>query len=155
MRPIFMIFSALMLSTSAMAGETAAASGPRPGTVEAMRCLVGVRQGPAECLKMFQARARVLAGRWLSQSAERDFKRGPLVSSNYWGQASDTNNFDAVAMKVWPTTEMDIFDMKFAHEEYTFYISPPDGDGKVRALTILQSAPHQPNGAVGLPWGPG
>jgi hypothetical protein len=39
---------------------------------------------------------------------------------------------------------MDIFDVKFAHVEYTFYISPADADGKIRALAIPLYGPHDP-----------
>jgi hypothetical protein len=52
--------------------------------------------------------------------------------------------FDVKAMIGKPTKEMDIFDVKFAHVEYTFYISPADAEGKIRALTVLLYAPHDP-----------
>ena len=68
--------------------------------------------------------------------------RGALISSSYWGRASDSNIYDARILIHQPTTEMDIFDVKFAHVEYTFYISPADADGKIRALAILLYAPH-------------
>ena len=129
-------------SLSAMADPSPAASGPRPGTLEAMRCLV--RQGPAGCEKMFQGRARVTARPWLFENPDRDFKRGHLISSNYWGRASDSNRFDARILIEQPTTEMDIFDVKFAHVEYTFYISPADADGKIMALAMPLYAPHDP-----------
>jgi hypothetical protein len=77
-------------------------------------------------------------------NADRDFKRGPLVSSTYWGRASESNMFDVKAMRGKPTKEMDIFDIKFAHAEYTFYISPANDEGKIRAVTILLYAPHDP-----------
>jgi hypothetical protein len=76
------------------------------------------------------------------QNVNRDFKRGALVSSDYWGRASDSNIYDARAMIHQPTTEMDIFDVKFAHIKYSFYISPADADGKIQALTILLYEPH-------------
>ncbi len=76
------------------------------------------------------------------EDPDRDFKRGPLVFSNYWGRASESNIFDAKILINQPTTEMDIFDVKFAHVEYTFYISPADADGKIRALAIRLYAPH-------------
>src|ERR1700754_3108112 len=129
------------LSPSAMADGPAAA-GPRPGTVEAMRCLV--RQEPAGCIRMFRGGAQTTATPWVFVSAEAGFQRGPLVSSTYWGRASDTNIFDVRAMLGKPTKEMDIFDVKFAHTEYPFYVSPADAEGKIRALTILLYAPHDP-----------
>jgi hypothetical protein len=136
-------FTASLLSTFVAADPSPAASGgPRPGTVEAMRCLV--RQGPAECKTMFQGSARKVAMHWVFQDPDRDFKRGPLLSSNYWGRASDSNRFDARILTSQPTKEMDIFDVKFAHVEYTFYISPADPDGNIRALAIPLYGPHDP-----------
>jgi hypothetical protein len=67
-----------------------------------------------------------------------------LVSSSYWGRASDSNRFDARILTNQPTKEMDIFDVKFTHVEYTFYISPPDADGKIKALAMPLYAPHDP-----------
>ena len=128
----------------AMADLPPAASGPRPGTVQAMHCLVGVRQDPAECMKMFRGGAQTIATPWVFVGAERNFQRGPLVSSSFWGRASETNMFDTKAMRGWPVREMDIFDVKFAHVEYTFYISPADADGKIRALAIPLYGPHDP-----------
>jgi hypothetical protein len=132
--------AASLPSPSAMADQSPAASGPRPGTVEAARCLV--RQGPAGCEKVFRGGAWVAARPWVFQNVNRDFKRGALVSSDYWGRASDSNIYDARAMIHQPTTEMDIFDVKFAHIKYSFYISPADADGKIQALTILLYEPH-------------
>ena len=135
-------FTASLLCPSVMADPSPADAGPRPGTVEAMKCLV--RQGPAPCKEMFQGSARRVAMPWVFENPERDFKRGPLVSSSYWGRASDSNRFDARILTHQPTKEMDIFDVKFAHVEYTFYISPADPDGKIRALAIPLYAPHDP-----------
>ena len=135
-------FTATLLATSVVADPAPAASGPRPGTVEAMRCLV--RQGSPACEKMFQGSARKAAMPWVFQDPNRDFKRGHLVSSEYWGRASDSNRFDAGILIHQPTKEMDIFDVKFAHVEYTFYISPADADGKIRALAMPLYAPHDP-----------
>jgi hypothetical protein len=134
-------FTASLIATSVVADL--AAPGPRPGTVEAMRCLV--RQDTSDaCKTMFQGGARKIAMSWVFQNPERDFKRGRLISSSYWGRASDTNRFDAKILTNQPTREMDIFDVKFAHVEYTFYISPADADGKIRALAIPLYGPHDP-----------
>src|SRR3954471_1145843 len=98
--------TALPLFPSAMAEP--AALGPRPGTVEAMQCLV--RQGPRQCEHMFQGGARNTAKSWVISDQDRDFRRGPLRSSSYWGRASDSNRFDARILTNQPTREMDIFD---------------------------------------------
>ena len=121
-----------------------AASGPRPGTEEAMQCLVGIRQEAAECIKMFRGSSQRIATPWVFVDAGQKFERGPLLSSTYWGRASESNMFDVKAMMGKPTREMDIFDVKFAHTEYTLYVSPADADGKIRALTILRYPPHDP-----------
>jgi len=85
-----------------------------------------------------------MAQPWVFVSAERNFQRGPLLSSNFWGRATEANIFDAKAMRGRVAKEMDIFDVKFAHAEYTFYISPADTDGKIRSLNILLYPPHDP-----------
>ena len=139
-----LLLSALLAASlpclAAMADPSPAASGPRPGTVEAMHCLV--RQGPAGCEKMFKGSAWVAASPWVFEDPNRDFKRGALVFSNFWGRASDSNVFDNRILVNQPTREMDIFDVKFAHVEYSFYISPTDADGKIRALAFRLYAPH-------------
>lgn len=142
--------SALALLTAslplpfAMADQPAPASGPRPGTAEAMQCLTGVRQDFDECLRMFVGSAQTVAKPWVFINAAQKFDRGGLKFSSFWGRASEANMFDAKAMRGWPVREMDIFDVKFAHTEYTFYISPADAEGKIKALTILLYAPHDP-----------
>src|SRR5579872_4955622 len=98
-------FTASLPCPSLMADPSPAASGPRPGTVAAMQCLV--RQGPKGCEKVFVGSASLAARRWVFQDPERDFKRGPLVFSNYWGRASESNIFDAKILIKQPTKEMD------------------------------------------------
>jgi hypothetical protein len=134
-------FSLSLVATSVVADP--AASPPRPGTVEAMQCLVR-QDSSATCKTMFQGSAREIAMGWVFQDSNRDFKRGRLISSSYFGRASDSNRFDARILTSQPTREMDIFDVKFAHVEYTFYISPADADGKIRALAIPLYGPHDP-----------
>ena len=116
--------------------------GPRPGTEAAVQCLV--RQGPKDCEKMFVGRAWTAARPWVFENPDRDFKRGPLVSDDYWGRASKTNAFDARILIDQPVTEMDLYDVKFAHVEYTFYVAPADADGKIHGLAIRLYPPHDP-----------
>lgn len=113
---------------------------PRPGTLQAMQCLT--RQAPEGCEKMFVGRAWVAARPWVYQNPNRDFSRGPLVSASYWGRAQKDNAFDARILINQPTTEMDLYDVKFAHIEYTFYIAPAGSDGKINAVAIRLYAPH-------------
>jgi hypothetical protein len=132
--------TASLTSPSVMGDPSPAAPGPRPGTVEAMRCLVG--QGSKGCDRMFVGAAGWTARELVFASAERTFQRGPLVSSTYLGQASDTNPFDVRALRGKFIRETAILDVKFAHQECTFYISPPDADGKIRTLVTMLHAPH-------------
>lgn len=142
-RVLTMIFTASLLSAPVMAQPSPAEPGPRPGTVGAMKCLVRQDISPV-CKTMFQGSARTVAMPWLFQDPDRDFKRGRLLSASYWGRASDSNRFDAKILTRQPRKEMDTFDVKFAHVEYTFYISPADADGKIRAVAIPLYAPHDP-----------
>jgi hypothetical protein len=136
-------FTASLLSASVgPAAALTVSEPPRPGTVEAMRCLI--HQGPAKCERMFRGRARLGASSWVFPDLDRDFKRGSLLSGSYWGRASDSNWFDTGPLQSSPTKEMDIFDVKFAHVEYTFYISPADADGKIRAVAVELYGPHDP-----------
>ena len=93
---------------------------------------------------MFVGAAWIPASHWVFHDPQRDFQRGALLSSNYWGRASESNAYDMQAMKSLPTREMDIYDVKFAHTKYTFYISPAGADGKIRALAIWLYPPHDP-----------
>ena len=120
---------------------------PRRGTAEAAQCLL--RQGPKGCEKMFEARARIAAQPWVWANPRRDFNRGPLESGRYWGEASESNAFDAMVLIRQAANEMDIYDVKFAHQEWTFYISPADADGKIRHLAIRLYAPHDLNQLFG------
>jgi hypothetical protein len=144
MKKLALLLSAFLAASlpfpSAMADQSPAASSPRTGTIEAAQCLV--RQRPAGCEKVFQGRGWVTARNWVFANVNRDFKRGAFVSSNFWGRASDSSIYDARAMIQQPTTEMDIFDVRFGHVKYTFYISPANADGKIQALAILLYEPH-------------
>lgn len=91
---------------------------------------------------MFVGRAWQAARPLVFENARRDFNRGPLVASDFWGRASESNAFDARILIDQPTREMDIYDVKFAHFEYSYYIAPPNADGKINALAIRLYAPH-------------
>src|ERR1700690_1385876 len=69
-----------------------AQSGPRTGTDAALQCLL--RQGPKGCEQMFVGKAMLASQPWVWENPGRDFNRGPLEESKYWGQASSTNVFD-------------------------------------------------------------
>jgi hypothetical protein len=118
-------------------------AGPRSGTAAALQCLL--RQGPKGCEQVFVGKAMLAARPWVWANPSRDFNRGPLESSKYWGQASSTNVFDERVLHLQMTDEMDIFDVKFAHQEWTIYIAPTDADGKIRYLAIRFYPPHDLN----------
>jgi hypothetical protein len=115
-------------------------AGPRPGTEAGLRCLL--RQVPQSCEQMFVGNATVAARPWVWPNLKRDFNRGPLQDSKYFGRASAENIFDQKILIREATDEMDIFDVKFAHAEWSFYIGPADADGKIRYLAIRPYAPH-------------
>jgi hypothetical protein len=134
-------FTASLLSTSAIAAPSPDESGPRPGTTQAVQCLI--RQGPAGCGGMFEGDRRFAAKDWVFANPDRDFERGLWISSKFRRRASNSNGCDVMIVNNKPTREMDIFDVKFSHVWYILYVSPADADGKIRALAISR-APHEP-----------
>jgi hypothetical protein len=36
---------------------------------------------------------------------------------------------------------MEVYAVKFAHQELTFFIAPPDADGKIRHMRLFNGAP--------------
>ena len=118
-----------------MALPAFAEPGPRPGTAEALQCLIGVREEASKCLKLFRGRAQSAAAPWVFHNEEQ-LKRDQLMSATYWGRANRSNIFDVKVLRNWPVQEMDIYDVKFPDREYTFYIAPADADGRIRALAI-------------------
>jgi len=94
---------------------------------------------------MFVGRATAPARQWANTNSSRDFQRGPLQSSAFFGQATADNLYDERVLRPQMADEMDICDVKFAHVNWSVYISPPDADGKIRHLSIQFYAPHDPN----------
>ena len=131
---------AVCLSPPAFAQSGAS---PRSGTEAALQCLLG--QGPKRCERMFVGRAMLAAQPWVWPNLTRDVDRGPLEWSKYWGQASSKNVFDERVLQSQMTDEFDIFDIKFAHQEWTIYIAPADADGKIHYLAPRFYAPHDLN----------
>src|SRR5689334_21954099 len=96
--------TASLFCPAAMADDPPA--GPaRAGTAEAMQCLT--RQGPKGCERLFVGAAWISARNWVFHDPQRDFQRGKLVFSTYWGRASETNAYDMKAMRNPLTSEMD------------------------------------------------
>ena len=120
-----------------------AAGSARPGTEEALQCLL--QKGPAGCQQVFAAQATLPGQFWVRPNARRDFNNGPLASADFWGAAARDNPIDQRVMQGQKQDEFDIYDVKFAHQELTFYIAPPDEDGKIRHVAILNGPPHDLN----------
>ena len=120
----------------------------RAGTEAALQCLL--RQGPPGCQDMFVGKATGPARQWTTASPNRDFNRGTLQSSQFFAPATHDNVFDERVLRRQVTDEMDIYDVKFAHNEWSVYIAPPDADGKIRYLAIEFYAPHDTNQIAGL-----
>ena len=95
-------------------------------TASALRCLLDhVRNG---CGQGFAGRARQAAAPWLWWTPDRDFELGALVSSVYAGTESGDNVY---IMKFLNGRMTDLYDVRFAHQEKTFYIARPGPDGKI------------------------
>jgi len=124
--------AALVFALTASAQSPSQSADPRPGTAEAVRCLN--RLGPKGCETMFVGQARAMARFWVFADLNRDAGRGSFVSTSYLGRAADSNWMNAKVMSTLPTKDMDIFHVKFARTEYTFYVGAPDADGKIDAL---------------------
>jgi hypothetical protein len=146
MNKIFAVTMAAALA--ACFSSPALAQAARPGTEAALQCLL--RQGPPGCQDMFVGKATGPARPWVYANPNRDFNRGPLQSSQFFGQASHNNVFDERVLRRQVTDEMDIYDVKFAHNEWSVYIAPADADGKIRYLSIEFYAPHDTNQIAGL-----
>ena len=135
------LICAALLGLPAFAQSVTVSAGtPGPGTDAALKCLL--RQGPADCQTMFVGAAMTAARSWVWDNPTRDFRRGDLQSSGYFGPAVPENVFDKNILIRATSADMDIFDVKFAHVEYSVYISPADADGKIRDVAIRLYAPH-------------
>jgi hypothetical protein len=147
--PIHLVFAAAAFAVLASAANADPAGSPPnqgpplPGTAAAFQCLV--RQGPPDCANMFVGRATSVAQPWVFANSNRDFRRGAFVSGGYFGQAEENNVFDQHVMTDQPVRQMDIYDAKFEHFEWTFYIGPANEDGKINALAVRLYGPHDLN----------
>ncbi len=103
-------------------------------TAEVLRCLLAHGVG---CRHDFIARAGLSATPWLEWNATEDFELGALLSWHYAG----TEQANAYTTKYLTGDTTDVYDVKFARRELTFYIVPPGPDGNVRRLFIRNGAP--------------
>lgn len=105
-------------------------------TDSALRCLL--EHGQNSCRENFVGSASRAARPWLWWNSNQDFKLGALKSSDFAGTEPATNAF---ITKFLSGHAADVYDVKFAHTEKTFYIVPPGPDGKVRYLLVRDGAP--------------
>jgi hypothetical protein len=104
-------------------------------TAAALQCLLAHRH--EGCGQDFVGSARRPATFWLWWTATKDLDLGPLVSSEYAG----TQSVNAYTTKHLSGRVADVYDVKFAHQEKSFYIARPGADGKVQYLWVRNGAP--------------
>lgn len=109
---------------------------PHAETASALECLLNhVHDG---CNHEFDGSARRPAQFWLWWTPSKDMELGPLVSSEYAG----TESQNAYTTRFLDGRTADVYDVKFAHHEKTFYIVPPDPDGNIHYLWVRDGAPN-------------
>lgn len=104
-------------------------------TAGALKCLLEHDQ--KGCRYDFVGSATPAAKAWLWPDLRRDFELGAVVSSDYAG----TQPPNAYTTKFLNGRTADVYDVKFAHQRKTFYIAPPEPDGKIRYMLIRSGAP--------------
>jgi hypothetical protein len=105
-------------------------------TASALRCLLD--HGQDGCRAVFVGSASRAAQPWVWLNPNRDFELGALVSSGYVRTESGDNIYVAKHLNGRTT---DLFDVKFKHDEKTFYIERPETDGKIHQLLIRGGGP--------------
>ncbi len=125
--------STLMLSASAPAQTRIMTA--HAETASVLRCLLAHGKG---CENGFVARAAARATPWLVWSVQQDFNLGPLLSWRYAG----TESANAYTTKFLTGGTADVYDVKFARQELTFYVVPPGPDGNVRYIFVRNGAPR-------------
>src|SRR3954469_13913165 len=110
--------------------------GPHAETAAALLCLLQHQHDDA-CAQRFTASARPLAENWLFWGPDKDFKYGALVSTEFAG----TQAPNSYLTRFLSGRAADVYDVKFKHQEMTFYIAPPDADGRVQYMRIRAGGP--------------
>jgi len=112
------------------------ANAPDAGTQPALQCLL--HSGPKQCEKVFVASASPKAVRWVRLNPWPTFALGPVESSNF---ARTISGADACDTKFLNGRVTDVYDVKFMHQEMTFYIERPEADGKIRYMLVRDGSP--------------
>ena len=74
---------------------------------------------------------------WFVWTVQDDFHFGPLLSWQYAG----TESANAYTTKFVTGEMADVYDVKFARQELTFYVVPPGQGGNARYLFVRNGAP--------------
>jgi hypothetical protein len=105
-------------------------------TASALGCLLEhERHG---CRQDFVGSASRAASPWLRPNPDRDVELGALVSSEYAG----TQSVNAYITKFLNGRPADVYDVKFKHQQKTFYIVPPGPDGKIHYMLVRGGGPN-------------
>jgi hypothetical protein len=108
---------------------------PHAQTAAALQCLLEHRHD--DCSPEFDGNARRTAAYWQYWNINKDFDLGKLKSSDYAG----TQSANAYTTKFLNGRTADVYDVKFRHQEKTFYIVPPGPNGKIQYLWIRGGGP--------------
>ena len=102
-------------------------------TASALGCLLDHRQ----CRQAFARVASLAEAPKLSRNPDWGFGLGPVVSWEYAG----TQAVNAYTTKFLNGRTADVYDVKFRHQEKTFYLVPPGPDGKIRYMHVRNGGP--------------
>lgn len=132
--PVAFLLTTFAVGVLALAPTAMAQTGTE--TAPALKCLLD--HGPKECRQLFIGHASLAAMPWMWWTPNEDFRLGALVSSGYARTETAANPF---ITKFMNGRTADVYDVKFLHEEKTFYISPPGPDGKIRYMLVRDGGP--------------
>src|SRR4051812_29502960 len=131
----FLAFTAAAIALSQAASAQMRVPAPHAQTAAALQCLL--EHNHKNCALGFSGNANHAATYWLWWNANKDFELGGLKSSDYAG----TQAVNAYLTKFLNGRAADVYDVKFRHQEKTFYIVPPGPDGAIRYLLIRGGGP--------------
>lgn len=123
-----------VIGLSPLASAQTRVMGAHAETAAALGCLLDHRQ----CRQGLARIASLAATPSLWRGPTRDFNTGALVSWEYVG----TQPANAYTVKFLNGRTADVYDVKFRHQERTFYIVPPGPDGQVRYMHVRNGAPN-------------
>ena len=90
------------------------------------------------CKVDFSSGAYVAARYWLRWSPGKDLALGKLVSAEY----SHTQPQNAYTTNFAYGRDADVYYVKYRHQDFTFYIVPPEADGKIVYMLVRSGRPE-------------